>query len=115
MNDDLDFDPPGMITRRHFHGYKAGCEGAPPPMHVVSAHHDGNHHPLPRPLEARGHPGPTVVLGGPAYDSLGIDPTDPATWAGRGYRQCAGMIGRFNLQDDWLGIPPVRGEGVRPA
>jgi hypothetical protein len=111
----MTYDPPGMITRRHFHGYKAGCAGAPPPLHVVSANPQANHYPLPRPLEAGGHVGPVVVLGGPAYDSLGIDPTDPTTWEGRGYRQSAGMIGRFNLDTDWLGIPPPGGQGVRPS
>jgi hypothetical protein len=110
------YDPKGMITRRHFLGYKPGCGGAPPPLHVVSANEDANHVPLPRPLEGGGaSPGPHVILGGPAYDSLGIDPTDPATWEGRGYRQSVGMIRRFNGQDDWLGITPVGGQGVRPA
>lgn len=37
--------------------------------------------------------GPRTIGGGQAYDSLGIDPTDPATWAGRGYCQSTGMIG----------------------
>ena len=108
------YDPKGMITRRHFHAYKPGCAGAPPPLHVVSANPDANHYPLPRPLYAGGHIGPTVVLGGPAYDSLGIDPTDPSTWDGRGYRQSVGMIGRFNVDTDWLGIPHPYGQGVRP-
>jgi len=109
-------DPKGLITRRHFLGYKPGCSSAPPPLHVMSVHPDANHTPVQRPLEAGGvQPGPHVILGGPAYDSLGIDPTDPATWAGRGYRQSVGMIGRFNSQDDWLGINPVGGQGVRPS
>lgn len=109
------YDPPGMITRPHFLGYKPGCAGAPPPLHVISANADANHYPLPRPLEAGGHVGPTVVIGGPAYDSLGIDPTDPSTWGGRGYRQCAGMVGRFNAEGDWLGIRFPGGESVRPS
>jgi hypothetical protein len=109
------YDPKGMITRRHFHGYKPGCAGAPPPLHVISANPEANHVPLPRPLQAGGQPGPALVLGGPAYDSLGIDPTDPSTWAGRGYRQSTGMIGRFNQPNDWLGIEPPGGQAVRPS
>jgi hypothetical protein len=109
-------DPKGMITRDHFLGYKPGCQNAPPPLHVVSANPDANHYPLPRPLHAGGaQPGPALVLGGAAEDCLGIDPTDPSTWAGRGYRQSAGMMGRFNLQSDWLGIPSPGGQGVRPS
>lgn len=112
----MGYDPNGMITRRHFHAYKAGPCNNPPPLHVVSAHGPANHYPLPRPLQAGGQPGPEVVLGGPAYDSLGIDPTDPSTWAGRGYRQSAGMIGRFNLPDDWRGYSAaVGGQGVRSS
>jgi len=109
-------DPDGLITRPHFAGYKAGCEGAPPPLHVLAMCDAANWYPSPRPLEAGGQPGPALVLAsGPGYDSLGIDPTDPGTWEGRGYRQCAGMIGRFNLPGDWLGIPRPGGQGVRPS
>lgn len=104
-----------MITRRHFIGYKPGCAGAPPPMHVVSANMDANHWPLPRPLEAGGDPGPALIIGGTGLPCLGIDPTDPATWDGRGYRQSCGMIGRFNLPGDFMGIPHPGGSGVRPA
>lgn len=104
-----------MITRRHFEGYKDGCDNAPPPLHVVSVNPDANHYPLPRPLYAGGHVGPTVVLGSPSDYNLGIDPTDPSTWAGRGYRQCGGMIGRFNHPNDWLGIDPPGASGVRPS
>lgn len=109
------YDPDGTITRPHFLAYKPGCAGAPPPLHVMSPYPEGNWSPLPRPLEAGGEPGPQVVLAGAGYDCLGIDPTDPNTWAGRGYRQCAGMIGRFNREDDWLGVGPPGGEGVRPS
>lgn len=103
------------MTRRHFLGYKPGCRTAPPPLHVVSANPDANHHPLPRPMQAGATPGPALVIGGPAYDSLGIDPTDSTSWGARGYRQCAGMIGRFNLADDWRGIYPPGASGVRPS
>jgi hypothetical protein len=111
----MGYDPAGMITRRHFHAYKPACGDNPPPLHVVSVHPPANHCPLPRPLEAGGQPGPALVIGGPAYDNLGIDPTDPSTWEGRGYRQSCGMIGRFNSPGDWLGISPPGGQGVRPA
>jgi hypothetical protein len=111
----VSYDPNGMMTRPHFMAYKPGCAGAPPPLHVVSANDDANHYPLPRPLEAGGQVGPRVVASGSPYDCLGIDPTDPATWDGRGYRQSAGMIGRFNTKDDWLGIPHPGGQGVRPS
>jgi hypothetical protein len=93
-------DPLSVVTRRHFLGYKAGCAGAPPPLHVISCHPPANNYPLPRPMPATGTPGPALVIGGPAYDSLGIDPTDPSTWGGRGYRQCAGMIGWLNRPED---------------
>jgi hypothetical protein len=111
----MGYDPNCMITRHHFHGYKAGCVSAPPPLHVIAMNPDANHWPLPRPLEAGGEPGPARVMGGAAEDSLGIDPTDPATWEGRGYRQSAGMVGRFNQPTDWLGIPHPGGQGVRPS
>jgi hypothetical protein len=107
-------DPKGLITRRHFLGYKPGHPRNPPPLHVTSCNPEANHVPLPRPLQAGGEPGPALVLGGPPYDSLGIDPTDPSTWGGRGYRQSAGMIGRFNSPDDWR-IDPPGGQGVRPS
>jgi hypothetical protein len=109
------YDPNGMITRRHFLGYKPGPPCNPPPLHVTSAHPDANYWPLPRPLEGGATPGPQLVIGGTGLPSLGIDPTDPLTWEGRGYRQSAGMIGRFNSPDDWLGIPPPGGQGVRPT
>jgi len=86
-----------MITRRHFLAYKAACQGAPPPLHVVSANPDANHYPLPRPLEAGGEPGPSLIIGGTGMPSLGIDPTDPTTWGNRGYNQSPGMIGWLNM------------------
>jgi hypothetical protein len=89
-------DPLGLVTRRHFLGYKAGCAGAPPPLHVISAHPPGNWVPVPRPMPDRGVRGPQVVLGGTGSVSLGIDPTDPSTWGDRGYKPSAGMIGWLN-------------------
>lgn len=99
-------DPQGMITRLHFYGYKP-CDdpNQPPPMHVTSMNPAACHWPAPRPLEAGGDPGPALVYGGSGLPSLGIDPTDPTTWGSRGYRQCSGMIGRFNVESDWRGNP----------
>jgi len=110
-------DPEGMITRTHFVTHKPACSGAPPPLHVVALSPDANHFPLMArpPTGEAAQPGPALVLGGQGYDNLGIDPTDPSTWEGRGYRQCAGMIGRFNHPDDWHGFEPIGGQGVRPA
>lgn len=85
----------GCITRRHFYAYRPGCDGAPPPLHVHSAHEDANWAPLPRPLPDSGMPGPALAGGGQVIN-LGIDPTDPSTWAGRGYNQSPGMCARFN-------------------
>ena len=87
---------PGIITRRHFLGYKPACEGAPPPLHVLSANDAANWYPLARPGSGPAvRPGPALIGGG-QIQNLGIDPTDPTTWAGRGYSQSPGMCGRFN-------------------
>jgi len=113
----MGYDPKGTITRRHFLGYKAGDCGAPPPLHVTAAHPDARHYPLPRPIGGGtdATPGPHLILGGAAEASLGIDPTDSTTWGGRGYRQSAGMIGRFNGPEDWLDIQHPHGQGIRPS
>ena len=96
----------GLISRPHFYGYKQHPESMmPPPLHVVSSCARANWWPLPRPMAARGTPGPALVGDADGMPCLGIDPTDPLTWAGRGYRQSAGMIGRFNVQADWRGNP----------
>jgi hypothetical protein len=84
------------ITRRHFLAYKAGCAGAPPPLHVESANPMANYWQLPRPIEGGAHVGPVVVMGGTGSVCMGIDPTDPLTWEGRGYSQSPGMIGYLN-------------------
>ena len=95
-----------MITRNHFYAYEPDyLSDATPPWHCTSMNPNANWHPMPRPLEAGGQPGPRVVTGGLGLPCLGIDPTDPATWGRRGYRQSAGMIGRFNYEADWRGNP----------
>ena len=105
VNGVRDPDPNGMITRPHFLHYKAGCENAPPPLHILSVWEPGRHAPLPRPLPGSQGviPGPALIYGGSGLPCLGVDPTDASTWGGRGYRQSRGMIGRFNSQDDWHG------------
>ena len=85
----------GCITRPHFHAYKSADDDQPPPLHVRSAHDGANWARLPRPLQASGEPGP-VLVGGGQVPNLGIDPTDPSTWEGRGYSQSPGMCHRFN-------------------
>ena len=88
----------GCITRRHFYSYQPGCDGAPPPLHVVPVNEEAAW--APRPREVTGPsalPGPALVGGG-QVPNLGIDPTDPSTWEGRGYNQSAGMCARFNLE-----------------
>lgn len=90
-----------QVTRRHFRPhYKAGCQGAPPPLHVVSANPEANHYPWTRPLQAGAEPGPSLIYGGSGLPSLGIDPTDPSTWEGRGYYHSPGMIGWLNIVPD---------------
>lgn len=100
-------EPRGLITRMHFYGYRPHPDPAmPPPHHVVSINSESNWYPAPRPQTARfAQPGPALVYGGAGLPSLGVDPTDPATWAGRGYRECAGMVGRLNTVNAWQGNP----------
>jgi hypothetical protein len=93
----------GMITRSHFYGYRPDTDPDSPPWHVISMNPAANWVPLPRPLPTRAQPGPQLVYGGGGMPNLGIDPTDPATWSTRGYRQSAGMIGRFNGPGSWGG------------
>jgi len=95
-----------MITRHHFYGYKPDPSPETPPWHAESMNPAANWHPLPRPAPARvGCPGPALILAGDGMPSLGIDPTDPASYGSRGYRQASGMIGRFNGEADWRGNP----------
>jgi hypothetical protein len=109
----MGYDPKGTVTRRHFLGYRPTGKYDPAPLHVESANPEANWFPLPRPMRTMGAPGPDLIVGGVPYTSLGIDPTDPKTWEGRGYRQCSGMMGRFNSPNDWGG--EVGASGVRSA
>jgi hypothetical protein len=81
-------------------GYAAGCEGAPPPLHV----HDTQSaraawYPLPRIRLAPQPPGPIMVKNPGAMRSelggVGDDPTDPAAQTIPRVRT-DGMIGRLN-------------------
>src|SRR5215469_1473958 len=97
-----------MVTRDHFYGYKPDyLDPGTPPWHCQSLNAAANWYPLPRPLPGgRGAlPGPALTGGDGGMPCLGIDPTDPSTWGNRGYRQSAGMIGRFNTELDWRGNP----------
>lgn len=96
-----------MITRRHFRPtYKQAHPSMPPPLHVRGVACDWQ--PLARPMEAGGELGPPLIYGGAAEPSLGIDPTDPGTWHGRGYSQSAGMIGLPELNQLPGPIPASR-------
>ena len=88
-----------MLTRETIGSdYRAGCQGAPPPLHVYSP--DNVHaawHPLQRPVMHPHPPGPDMVtIPGPPGQTLGDDPTDPG---GQTLPRAAsaGMIARLNL------------------
>lgn len=78
--------------------YRAGCAGAPPPLHVTAHNGGARWFPLGRPTRATGEPGPRRV-GSQGPVDVGMDPTDPATHR-RPYRPMAGMQARFNLPTD---------------
>ena len=105
-----------MITRKHFRPhYKAGCAGAPPPLHVISANPEANHYgPQERLACGPGATaGPALILGGTGMPCLGIDPTDESTWDGRGYYHSSGMIARLNFPPDDNAMPyGLSGEAV---
>lgn len=111
----MTWNPQGLITRRHFLSYDTGDLTAPPPLHIRSACPGGNHVPAPRPLPGcQGvQPGPALVSGGSGLPLIGIDPTDMTTWAGRGYRQSAGMIGWLGQPDDYRGLDELNPLGMQ--
>lgn len=106
-------EPGSVVTRPGFAMPWRPLGYMPPPLHVQHACPEGNWYPAPRPFEAtRGvRPGPPLIYGGGGLPSLGIDPTDETTWGSRGYRPCAGMIGRFNTADAWIGEAPPGSTG----
>ena len=84
-----------MITRAFKPAYSAGCDGAPPPLHVYSA--EAEHaawHPLrpPYPMMPVQHPELVQIPQPGPGDMLGDDPTNPAC----GRIHTRGMIGRLH-------------------
>lgn len=102
-----------MITRDGFGAdYAAGCQGAPPPLHVYSAEAEhASWHPLHRPQLRPAHPGPVMVtIPSPLGSELGDDPTDPARQTVK-RSHTTGMVARLNLGP--AGYSSVAGQGVR--
>jgi hypothetical protein len=85
-----------VISRRFDGQYRAGCEGAPPPLHVVASHRPANYTHYARPLEAGSQP---MILLPKKSSPVGFDPLDPTTHS-RPYVPMAGMMGRFNSVTD---------------
>jgi hypothetical protein len=102
-----------MITREQFGAdYRAGCQGAPPPLHVYSA--EAEHaawHPLARPVMHPHAPGPVMVtIPAPPGQLYGDDPTDPAAQTVK-RTPTVGMVARLNIHP--AGYSSVAGSGVR--
>ena len=88
-----------MITREGFGaGYKAGCQGNPPPLHVYSAAAEhAAWHPLGRTALRPAPPGPDMVhIPSPLGSELGDDPTDPLRQTVK-RSATVGMIARFHV------------------
>lgn len=76
-------------------GWKAACEGAPPPLHVYDTEHEAaNWFPLPRPVLVPQHPGP-VMVHIPVPAPFGDDPLDPTAQT-EPRVATGGMVGRLN-------------------
>lgn len=90
-------------------GWAAGCEGAPPPLHVYDTESEAARwYPLPRPALYRGaHPGPQIIHI-PVPAPYGDDPLDPSAQTQRRI-PTTGMIGRLHAEVRGT----VGGEGVR--
>jgi hypothetical protein len=102
-----------VITREGFGAnWRAGCQGAPPPLHAYSA--EAEHaawHPLARvPLSAVPGGPDMVTIQAPLSAQLGDDPTDPARQTVK-RSVCAGMIARLNIGP--AGYSAVAGSGIR--
>jgi hypothetical protein len=83
-----------MITRNFSQGYKAGCAGAPPPLHIVDDNAQSNWYPVGRETYLP-HPGGPQLVTIPIVAPFGDDPTDPSQQTEFRY-QTAGMVGRLN-------------------
>jgi len=98
-----------MITREFGGGgWKAGCEGAPPPLHVAPDNPQAAWYPLPRIILAPQPPGP-VMIHIPVVAPFGDDPLDPAAQT-EPRVATSGMISYLNARPGPTG---VRGEGRR--
>lgn len=84
-----------MITRPFNSSWRAGCEGAPPPLHIVDDNGQSNWFPAPRPYIMGTPAGPTMIYA-PIVAPVGDDPTDPGSQTIR-RQSTTGMIGRLNL------------------
>lgn len=84
-----------MMTRPLDADYRAGCAGAPPPLHVTDDHPGANWYPLARPALIPQPTGPIMVMI-PSPAPFGDDPLDPSAQTVRRYATM-GMIGRLNF------------------
>jgi hypothetical protein len=97
-----------MITRGFNSTYRAGCAGAPPPLHITDDNPASAWFPAERPDLIDQPPGPVMLyIKTPA--PFGDDPLNPAAQTVPRHATM-GMIGRLNF-----GVPHtnVRGSGVR--
>ena len=97
-----------MISRDFGSTYRAGCAGAPPPLHVVDDNPQSAWFPVRRPQLQPHPPGPVMVLI-PTPAPFGDDPMDPTAQTARRHGT-NGMIARLNLA---VVASNVRGQGVR--
>lgn len=88
--------------------YRAGCEGAPPPLHIVDDNPQSAWWPLARPDLHPLPPGPSMVTI-PSPAPFGDDPLDPANQTVPRH-PTFGMVGRLNF-----GTPQsnIDAQGVR--
>ncbi len=84
-----------MITRSFGGDYRAGCSGAPPPLHVVADNPEGNWYPVARPYFRPQPPGPVMIYA-PVVAPFGDDPTDPSAQTIPRI-PTTGMVARFNV------------------
>lgn len=96
-----------MLTRDIGYGpYRAGCAGAPPPLHIVPDTAASSWFPVERTSYQNQPPGPQFILA-PVVSPYGDDPTDPASQE-RPHRPMGGMMPRFNIR------PQLQRGTVRP-
>jgi len=94
-----------VITRDFQADWRAGCAGAPPPLHVVDDNPAANYPGTgARPPLAPHPPGP-VWIHIPSGSPVGDDPLDPSAQTERRY-PTLGMMGRFNFALPGANIAP---------